>query len=180
MEVRDASMADVPAIRQLFNVLITTTTVAWRDNLASLEEMRSWFARQRNDDNPVLVAELDGTVVGYTSWSTFRGGDRFEGYRYTVEDTVHVDSAHHGRGVGRVLVHALLDEGRRRGVHVMVAGIDSDNVASIAFHAAMGFTEVARMPEVGHKFDRWLDLVLMQLILSEGLVINDQKMTRRG
>jgi phosphinothricin acetyltransferase len=165
MRVREATSADVPAIGTLFNLLITTTTVAWRDEEASSEEMHSWFADQRRAGHPVLVAELDGEIAGYTCWSTFRGGERLPGYRHTVEHTIHVDERHHGRGVGRALLTALVDEARRRQVHVVVAGIDAENLGSIAFHRALGFTEVARMPEVGRKFDRWLDLVLMQRIL---------------
>jgi phosphinothricin acetyltransferase len=165
MHIRDATEADLPAIRRLYNALIPTTTVAWRDESASEEEMRTWFAGQQDADHPVLVAELDGEVVGYTAWTTFRGGTRFPGYRATVELTIHVDGGHHGRGVGRQLLTALTDLARTRGIHVLVAGIDADNTASIALHEAMGFTEVARMPEVGRKFDRWLDLVLMQRIL---------------
>jgi len=94
-----------------------------------------------------------------------RGGDWFPGYRHTVEHTIHVDGDHHGHGIGRALLATLIEEGRQRNVHVMVAGIDSDNAASIAFHQAMGFAEVARMPAVGRKFDRWLDLILVQRIL---------------
>jgi phosphinothricin acetyltransferase len=166
MHIRDATEGDVTAIRRLYNALIPTTTIAWRDEPASEEEMHAWFAGQREADRPVLVGEVDGEVVGYTAWTTFRGGERFPGYRATVELTIHVDGAHHGRGVGRQLLAALIDVARERGIHVMVAGIDADNAASIALHEAMGFTEVARMPEVGRKFDRWLDLVLMQRILA--------------
>jgi L-amino acid N-acyltransferase len=166
IHVRPATAVDVPAIRQLFNALIPTTTVTWRDHLASTSEIATWFAHQEAAGNPVLVADADGFVAGYTCWSAFRGGERFPGYRQTVELTIHVTGDQHGRGVGRLLLTALIDEARRREVHVMVAAIDADNVASIAFHRAMGFTEVARMPEVGRKFDRWLDLVLMQRIVA--------------
>ena len=84
-----------------------------------------------------------------------------------MEDTIHVDGAHHRRGVGRALLGALIDEAPRRDVHVIVAGLDSANLASIELHRSMRFTEVARMPEVGRKFDRWLDLVLMQRIVAD-------------
>jgi L-amino acid N-acyltransferase len=165
MRVREATPADVPAIRTLFNSLVRATTVAWRDEEASTDEMRDWFDDQHRAGHPVLVAELDDAIVGYTCWSTFRGGARLPGYRHTVEHTIHVDERHHGQGVGRALLTALIDEARRRHVHVVVAGIDADNLGSIAFHRALGFIEVARMPEVGRKFDRWLDLVIMQRII---------------
>lgn len=165
MQIRDATIADIPAITDLFNALIPTTTVIWRDHLALPDEMADWFAGQRHAGHPVLVAELDGAVVGYTSWKEFRGGPRFPGYAHTVEHTVHVDGSHHGRGIGRALLTALVDLAVQRGIHVMVAGIDADNRPSVAFHERLGFREVARMPETGRKFDRWLDLVLMQRIV---------------
>jgi phosphinothricin acetyltransferase len=166
VRIRDATEADLPAIRHLFNVLIPTTTVAWRDHLADEEEMADWFRDQHEQAFPVLVAELDGDVVGYTCWGRFRGGPRFPGYRFTVELTVHVDEAHQGRGVGTGLLERLVEEARRRDVHVLVAGIDADNVGSLALHRRLGFEEVARMPEVGRKHGRWLDLVLVQRIIS--------------
>lgn len=166
MHVRAATAADLPDIRRLFNTLIPTTTVAWRDHPADPGEMRVWFGDQQAAGHPVLVAEVDGVVTGYTCWSTFRGGERFPGYRHTAELTIHVDSAHHGLGIGRALLSGLIDEGRRHGIHALVAGIDGDNTASVAFHRAMGFREVGRLPEVGRKFDRWLDLVLMQRIVA--------------
>ena len=165
MRIRPATTSDLPAVRELFNALIPTTTIAWRDDPATASEMAEWFAEQVDADHPVLVAEADDEVVGYTSWSTFRGGWRFPGYQLTVEDTIHVDGRHHRQGIGRALLVALIDEARRRGVHVVVAGLDSDNHDSIALHRAVGFVEVARMPEVGRKFERWLDLVLMQHIV---------------
>lgn len=170
MQIRPATVADVPAITDIFNALIPTTTVAWRDRPADVDEMLEWFSRQLEGDHPVLVAYDDtvdvDTVVGYACWTDFRGGPRFPGYRYTVEHTIHVDRRHHGRGIGRSLLTALIDLAHHRGIHVVVAGIDADNAASIGFHHALGFTEVARMPETGRKFDRWLDLVLMQRILT--------------
>lgn len=166
MRIRDATVADVSAITDLFNVLILSTTIAWRDQPASVNEMLDWFAHQRDIDGPVLVADHDGAVVGYTCWTTFRGGGRFPGYRHTVEHTIHVDGNHHGKGIGRSLLTSLIDIAHQRGIHVMVAGIDADNTASVAFHHRLGFAEVARMPEIGRRFDRWLDLVLMQRILT--------------
>lgn len=166
LSVRDATTSDLPAIRRLFNATIPTTTVAWRDHPADAEEVAAWFAERRAAGDPVLVAERDGAVIGYTCWAPFRGGARFPGYATTVEQTIHVDEAHHGHGVGRALVEALVDRARAAGVHALVAGVDADNAASYAFHRALGYEEVARMPEVGRKFDRWLDLVLLQRIVS--------------
>jgi phosphinothricin acetyltransferase len=166
VHVRDATVSDLPTIRALFNALIPTTTIAWRDDIASVEEIGDWFASQQASAFPVLVAERDGRVLGYCCWASFRGGPRFPGYRQTAELTVHVDQDVHREGVGTVLVEALIKRARQSEVHVLVAGIDSDNEGSIELHRALGFMEVARMPETGRKFDRWLDLVVMQLIVS--------------
>jgi phosphinothricin acetyltransferase len=163
--VRPAVEADLAAITHLFNVLIPTTATAWRDHLADAEEMAEWWARQIDAEHPVVVAETGGRVVGYATWTGFRGGDRFPGYRRTVEHTIHVDGDQHGRGVGRTLLEALVAVAGERGVHVMVGAVDSENEGSIAFHRALGFVEVGRLPEVGRKFDRWLDLVLVQRII---------------
>ena len=165
LALRPAVEADLPAITHLFNVLIPIDATAWREHLADTEEMAAWWEQQAEAGHPVLVAELGGRVVGYATWTGFRGGERFPGYRRTVEHTIHVDAEQHGRGVGRALVEALVAEARRRDVHVVVGAIDSENTGSLAFHRALGFTEVGRMPEVGQKRDRWLDLVLVQRIV---------------
>lgn len=165
MRVRDATVDDLPAITDLFNALIPTTTTTWRDHLATNEEMADWFALQGANGFPVLVADDGERVVGYCCWSAFRGGPRFPGYRHTMEQTVHVDGTAHRAGIGRALITALVDRARVEGIHVLVAGVDADNVESIEFHRALGYVEVARMPETGRKFDRWLDLVLLQRTL---------------
>lgn len=84
-----------------------------------------------------------------------------------MEHSVYVDSDNRVAGVGRMLMNALIDYARGRGVHVMVGALDGDNAASIAFHSRLGFVEVARMPQVGRKFGRWLDLVFVQLVFPE-------------
>jgi len=164
--IRDATADDIDRIVELFNAYITTTTYGYRGLPTTSAEQRQWFAERTAAGFPTLVAD-DGEVIGYAQWAAFRGGDqRWSGYRHTVEHSIHVDRRYHRRGVGRLLLDALIARARAANVHVLVAGIDSSNETSIAFHESFGFSEVARMPEVGRKFDRWLDLVLMQKILS--------------
>jgi phosphinothricin acetyltransferase len=83
----------------------------------------------------------------------------------TVEQSVHVAESHRRRGIGRQLVQALIERAQAAGNHVMVAGLDADNLASRRLHEQLGFREVGRMPEVARKFDRWVDLLLAQLVL---------------
>jgi len=164
LEIRDATEADLPAIRDLYNALIPTTTVAWRDDLSTLEEQARALADRRAAGYATLVAEEDGDVIGYTCTTAFRS-DRFTGYGHTAELSVHVRGDHHGTGIGRQLVEALAERSRAHDIHVLVAAVDADNAGSIDFHRSLGFEEVARMPEVGRKFDRWLTLVLLQRVI---------------
>jgi L-amino acid N-acyltransferase len=163
--IRDATPDDVAAILDLYNALIPTTTIAWTEREQTLEDRQQWFDRQRTVGNPVLVAELDGLVIGFATFGDFRDSVKWPGYRFTVEHTIHVRADHWGSGIGRHLMHELIERARHAGKHVMIGGIDGANDASIRFHERLGFVEVARMPETGWKFDRWLTLVLMQLIL---------------
>ena len=167
MIIRDAIEADMGALRDLYNALIPTTSVAWTEELQTLPERQEWFRAQHRNGHPVLVAELGGEVVGFAAYGSFRGSGKWPGYRFTVEHTIHVGQQQWGSGVGRALLEALVDRARAAGVHVMVGAVDGANDGSIRFHERLGFVEVARMPEVGRKFDRWLELVLLQRILGD-------------
>jgi phosphinothricin acetyltransferase len=168
VRIRDAGTADLEAIREIYNALLLTTTIAWSEERQTAQERAAWFERQTTAGFPVLVAEDEGgEVAGFTAYGDFRGAGKWPGYRFTVEHTVHVREEQWGRGVGRLLLMTLMERARVAGKHVMVAAIDGDNVESIRFHERLGFTVVGRLPEVGSKWGRWLDLVLMQRILSE-------------
>ena len=99
------------------------------------------------------------------SYDDFRDSQKWPGYRFTVEHSVHVRESAWGNGVGRALMLALMQHARVAGKHVMVGGIDADNEDSIRFHDRLGFVEVARMPELGYKLDRWLGLIFVQRML---------------
>jgi phosphinothricin acetyltransferase len=162
VEIRDATGADVEAISTLYNALVPTTTVAWTEELETVDERRAWLGRQAAQGHPVLVADDGGEVVGFAAYAGFRDSMKWPGYATTVEHTIHVQEETWGRGVGRALMEELLARARAAGKHVMVGALDGANEASLRFHQRLGFVEVARMPEVGRKFDRWLDLVLVQ------------------
>lgn len=162
MEIRDAVEADLPATLAIYNELIPTTTIAWTEQPQTIEERRAWFADQRRRGFPVLVAVDAGTVVGTAAYGDFRDSVHWPGYRFTAELSIHVRGDRRRDGIGRALMQELVARARADGIHVLVAGIDAENTDSIVFHERLGFVEVARMPETGFKFGRWLDLVLMQ------------------
>jgi len=164
--VRDATPADLPGVTAIYNALLETTTHEWTETLHTLEEREQWLADQRASGRPALVAIDDGEVIGWATYGDFRDSQRWPGYRFTIEHSIHVREDQWGRGVGRSLMDALVERARSEGRHVMVAGIDSANTGSIRFHERLGFVEVARMPEIGEKFCRRLDLVLMQRLLA--------------
>jgi len=97
--------------------------------------------------------------LGFARYFQFRGG---EGYRYSVEHTIMLADAAQGKGVGRALMAAFCDHAKMQGMHTMHAGVSAENPNAVAFHAKCGFTTLAVLPEVGFKFGRWIDLVLMQ------------------
>jgi phosphinothricin acetyltransferase len=163
--IRDATREDLPQIADIYNALLETTTHEWTETRNTVAEREAWLAAQNASGNPALVAVANDEVVGWATYGDFRDSVRWPGYRYTVEHSIHVREDQWGRGVGRALLDALVDRARRDGKRVMVAGIDADNVGSIRFHERLDFVEVARMPEIGEKFGRRLDLVLMQRML---------------
>ena len=167
MIVRSATAADLGRVSAIYNALLPTTTIGWTEQQQTLVERGAWFDRQCEAGFPTLVAVHDLEVIGFAAYSDFRGSGKWPGYRYTVEHTIHVDEQWWGRGVGRQLMSALIEHARTAGVHTMVAAIDGDNHESVRFHEQLGFTTTARMPEIGTKFGRWLDLILMQRILDD-------------
>lgn len=163
VSVRDASEADVAAIVTITNDAILTTTAHWNIRPVTAEERLAWMAERRARGFPVLVAERAGDVVGFASFAQFRP---FEGYAHTVEHGLYVAREAQRQGVGSALLGKLIERARAYAAHVMVAGIEAGNEPSLALHARFGFVRVGLMPEVGRKFDRWLDLVLMQRVLN--------------
>jgi L-amino acid N-acyltransferase YncA len=157
--VRDATEADLPAIRDILNEAIRTTTAVWTDNPVDLDSRRAWFAERLAAGNPVLVAIDGGDVVGFGSYLQFRAWD---GYRNAVEHSVYVRPDRRGSGVGSALVDALIAQARAAGKHVIIGGIEGRNSASLRLHRRAGFIEVGRMPGIGEKFGRRLDLVFVQ------------------
>jgi phosphinothricin acetyltransferase len=162
MLIRDLQDADLGALTAIYNDAVINTTAIWNDATVDVENRRAWVAMRRSLGYPVLVAEIDGACAGYATFADFRA---FDGYRFTVEHSIYVDTAFRRRGIARALLPVLLEKARDLGKHVMLGAIAADNAASIKLHAEMGFVEVGRLPQVGRKFDSWLDLVFMQRML---------------
>ncbi|MCB1496498.1 MAG: N-acetyltransferase [Bauldia sp.] len=157
--IRAADEDDLPAILAIYNDAVANTTAIWNDATVDLDNRRAWLATRRAQDYPVLVAVVADEVVGYGSFGDFRA---FEGYRFTVEHSIYVAEGARRRGIATALLTALIERAAVLGKHVMIGAIAADNEASLRLHEAHGFVETGRMPEVGTKFGRWLDLVFMQ------------------
>ena len=160
--LRAATEADLPALLAIANHAIEHTTANWSREPTTLEERAAWFARLAAGGFPILVADRDGAVVGYASYAPFHPKD---GYDRTVEHSVYVVPAAQGQGLGRRLLEAVVGHATAAGMHVMVGLVAAENTGSLALHRACGFTEAARLPQVGWKFGRWLDLVHVHRLL---------------
>jgi L-amino acid N-acyltransferase len=161
VRIRLATLADAEAIRQIYNLEVTTSTVTFDLVPRTLEQQEEWLAK-RSGALAVLVADFDGTIGGFASLSPYR--DR-AAYATTVEDSIYVARSHQGRGIGKALLTELVEVARQHGFHSVMARIVGGHQASINLHTAVGFTVVGVEREVGRKFNQWLDVVLMQRML---------------
>lgn len=157
--IRPATPDDLTGILAITNDVIANSTAIYNDRTETLEDRRTWYEARVKLGYPVLVADAGGGIAGFASFGDFRS---WPGYRYTVEHSVHVHCDFRGQGLGSSLVRALVPLAQGLGKHVMIAGVDAENLASIRFHERLGFERAALFREVGRKFGRWLDLVLLQ------------------
>ena len=161
LSLRDATADDLEVINDIYNCYVAVSTCTYQTEPELLEERQRWFAAH-DAAHPVIVAQLDGHVVGWGALSKFR--DR-AAYDHTVENSIYVRSDLLRQGIGKTLLHALLQRARPIGHHAIIASIDGEQAPSLAMHRAAGFFEAARLVQVGHKFGRWLDLIYLQLLL---------------
>ena len=159
--MRLATVNDAEAIRRIYNLEVTTSTVTFDLVPRTLTEQQAWLV-DRNGAHAVLVAEADGEIWGFGSLSPFR---ERPAYSTTVEDSVYVDRARQGQGVGKALLGGLVDTATNHGFHTVIARIVGGHDGSIALHAPVGFEVVGTEREVGRKHRRWLDVVIMQRML---------------
>lgn len=159
MMLRPATNADIPAILAIWNPLIRDTSVTFTTVEKTPDTLAADIATR---GAAFLVAETGGALVGFASYGTFRSGP---GYAHTAEHTVILGSGARGRGIGRALMARLEEIARAQGIHVLIGGVSGENPGAIAFHEAIGFDRVGHLPQVGRKFGKWLDLVLLQKTL---------------
>ena len=146
----------------IYNEIILNTTAVWHSDPHTLEMRQEWFAIKKEQGYPVFVAEEEGILAGFSTIGPFRP---WPGYRFTVENSVYVAAGSRGRGIAKLLIPPIIDAARELNIHAIVAGIEASNEASIGLHKKFGFVEVAHFKEIGYKFDRWMDLKFLELII---------------
>ena len=161
--IRDARPEDAAAIAAIWNPVIRDTAITFNSAEKSPGDIAAMIRARQGDGHGFLLAEAEGQVAGFATYAQFRGG---VGYARTMEHTILLAPAAQGRGLGRALMTAVEDHARAGGVLSIFAGVSAENPAGRAFHAAMGYAEVAILQRVGFKFGRAMDLVLMQKFLA--------------
>ena len=160
--IREATETDAPGVAAIWNHFIRDTLVTFNHAEKTVGEVATQIAARREEGKVFVVAEDAGRLAGFATYFQFRGG---VGYARTMEHTILLDDSARGRGTGRALMAAIEDHARGAGAHSLFGGVSGANPAGRAFHLAIGYEEVAVLREVGWKWDRWLDLHLMQKIL---------------
>ena len=160
--IRDATFDDLRSILDIYNAEVVSGTATWDTEERTLGSAGRLVGGARTPYCVIVAVEADGTVVGWGSLSRFHPR---AGYRFTVEDTVYVRPDRQRRGIGRALLSHLITRGQAAGFRAMLGKISGDNEASIELHRACGFFEAGRERELGYKFNRWLDVVTMQILL---------------
>ena len=166
LEIRPAAAADLPAITAIYQHAVLHGTATFELIPPDLAEMSRRFGALMDGGYPYFVAALENRVVGYAYAGPYRPRPA---YRFTVENSVYLQPDTHRRGIGRQLLQRLIAESETRGYRQMIAVIgDSANAGSISVHTKCGFAMIGTHPNVGFKFGRWLDTVMMQLALGDG------------
>jgi len=162
VKILPASTADAEAIAAIWNPIITDTTITFNSVEKLPADIAEMIEARRAAGQAFLAARQGSTLLGFATYGSFRTGP---GYARTVEHTIILSEQARGAGVGRALLEALESHARANRIHSMIASVAAENTIAVAFHTALGFTQVARIPEAGRKFDRWLDVVFLQKIL---------------
>ncbi|MGC3964114.1 MAG: GNAT family N-acetyltransferase [Rhodocyclaceae bacterium] len=167
MMIRHATPADIPAITAIYRHYVLNDTATFEEESPTDAEMRARFDKIVAAGLPYVVAEDDGRIEGYAYLNYFRTRSA---YRFTLEDSIYLDPAATGKGLGSALLQRLLDDGERWGARQIVAVIGGNNPASVALHRRFGFEDVGVMKSVGLKFGQWLDTPILQKQLGDGSI----------
>ncbi|PWE33857.1 GNAT family N-acetyltransferase [Maritimibacter sp. 55A14] len=162
MEIRPATRVDCAEIAALWEPVIRDSEITFNSAVKTEAEIAGMLAERRAAGHAFLVARQDGRLMGFATYAPLRPGT---GSARTMEHTIILNPAAQGRGLGRLMMAALEDHARAAGVHALWAAISPANPSAVGFHAALGFTHVATLPEIGWKFGRWYDLILMRKTL---------------
>lgn len=162
INIRPAILSDLPQMLYIYNDIILNTTAVYHYEPHTLEMRLEWFESRREQGFPIFVAEENDVILGFSSFGSFRP---WPAYKYTVENSVYVATEYRGKGISKLLMPPLIDTAKQMNMHTMIAVIDAGNDVSIKLHKQFGFMDAGLFKEVGYKFDRWLDLRMMQLIL---------------
>ncbi|SRR6056297_380749 len=159
MIIRAARAGDAAAIAALWNPLIRDTAITFNSHEKTAADVAGDISARRAAGHAFLLAEAEDAVLGFAAYGQFRGGP---GYARTGEHTIILGDDARGRGVGRALLGAIEDHARGAGIHMMFAGVSGENPSAVAFHERLGYLRIAVLAQVGWKFGRWMDLVLLQ------------------
>ena len=162
ISIRNATEKDIQPMLDIYNEIIENTTAVFQYDLQTFEIRKEWFNQKQRENFPVFIAEENDVILGFSTFGQFRN---WQAYKYSVENSVYVKADQRGKGIGKLLLQPLIDTAKEMKLHTIIAGIVADNEASIALHKQFGFVEVANFKEVGYKFNQWLDLKFLQLIL---------------
>ncbi|WP_085520559.1 GNAT family N-acetyltransferase [Tuberibacillus sp. Marseille-P3662] len=161
--IREAVLDDLPAMLDIYNDAIRNLTVTFDLEEETLEERRGWF-ESHGGQYPLIIAELDGEVVGYGCLSAFR--DK-AAYAYSTELSIYISRYHRGYGIGHSLMKEIISRAAQLGYHTVIGSITAGNEASVHLHKKFGFEFVSRFKEVGFKFGEWQDVDFYQLIITD-------------
>jgi phosphinothricin acetyltransferase len=165
VNIRPATESDLVTINDIYNHYVLHSTCTYQEEPEPLDERCRWFSHH-GEKHPVVVAAAEKQVVGWGSLSAYHPRSA---YRHTVENSVYVHHQFHRHGIGSLLLQELVVRARSLGHRVIIAGIDAEQIASVALHTKFQFEKVGHLKQVGFKFGRWLDVVYMELSLDAAL-----------
>jgi phosphinothricin acetyltransferase len=160
--IREAEEKDLEQILCIYNDVVKTSTAVYEYEPRSLDVQFDWYHSKQKSKFPILIAEVESRIAGYCSYGPFRA---WPAYFRTVESSIYIAPLYRGKNLGQSLMSNLIQRAKDKEYHTIIAAIDATNLPSLKLHSNLGFVQTAVLREVGWKFNRWLDLIFMQLIL---------------